>query len=106
MDNVDALRSIADEFDRQAHAIGQIAPGEQSPEAIVCRNVADKVDQLVSRCHDFAEENNDLRAERERLRALLEDAVDTLEAMNLHTNNPLYDRLRAALENTLPPWKE
>lgn len=36
--------------------------------------------------------------EIENLEALVEDAVETLEAMDLHTNNPLYDRLRAAVE--------
>ena len=46
---------------------------------------------------DYAE----LRAiihERDKLKAAVEDAVETLEAMDLHTSNPLYDRLRAVLE--------
>jgi hypothetical protein len=30
--------------------------------------------------------------------AVLEDVVNTLEAMGLHLDNPLYDRVRAALE--------
>lgn len=34
----------------------------------------------------------------ESLRASIEDAVETLEAMDLHVENPLYDRLRAAVE--------
>lgn len=33
-----------------------------------------------------------------RLRAAIEDAIETLESMGLHVDNPLYDRLRAALE--------
>jgi hypothetical protein len=35
--------------------------------------------------------------EIERLRAAVEDAIDTLEAMGLHVDNPLYDRLVAAI---------
>lgn len=34
----------------------------------------------------------------EQLEAALEDAVDTLEAMDLHIDNPLYARLRKVLE--------
>lgn len=37
--------------------------------------------------------------EIERLRATIEDAIDTLEAMDLHADNPLYDRLVAALND-------
>lgn len=33
-------------------------------------------------------------------RAVIEDGVDTLESMNLHIDNPLYDRLLAFLERT------
>lgn len=44
------------------------------------------------------EDDDAQRAENERLRVVLEDAVDTLEAMDPHTDNPLYDRLRVALE--------
>jgi len=29
--------------------------------------------------------------------AVIEDAIETLEAMDLHTDNPLYDRLVAAV---------
>jgi hypothetical protein len=43
---------------------------------------------------------NDMVTEINRLRAGLEDAVDTLEAMDMHTDNALYDRLRAVLEPT------
>lgn len=43
-------------------------------------------------------DNEQLRAEIARLRSFLEDAVDTMEAMNFHVDNPLYDRLREALE--------
>jgi phage regulator Rha-like protein len=39
-----------------------------------------------------------LRAENERLRAILEDAVETLEAMDLHADNPLYERMQSAIE--------
>ncbi len=39
-------------------------------------------------------------AEIAKLREALEDAVDTLEAMDVHIDNPLYDRLRAVLEPT------
>jgi hypothetical protein len=35
-----------------------------------------------------------------RLHAAIEDAVETLEAMDLHVDNPLYDRLRTALEQS------
>ena len=38
------------------------------------------------------------QAEIERLRAALEDAIDTLEAMDLHIDNPLYGRLCVILE--------
>lgn len=38
----------------------------------------------------------------ERLRAALSDTVETLEAMDLHVDNPLYDRLRRALEQKAP----
>lgn len=34
----------------------------------------------------------------QELLAAIEDAIDTLEAMNLHIDNPLYDRLRAVAE--------
>lgn len=34
----------------------------------------------------------------ERRDEVIEDAVETLEAMDLHVDNPLYDRLRAILE--------
>ncbi len=34
----------------------------------------------------------------ERLYAAVEDTVDTLESMDLHIDNPLYDRLRRLLE--------
>ncbi len=37
-------------------------------------------------------------AQRNSLRTALEDAVETLEAMDLHIENPLYQRLRTALE--------
>ena len=36
-------------------------------------------------------------AEISRLREAVEDAIDTLEAMDLHTDNPLYSRLRAVM---------
>lgn len=39
----------------------------------------------------------DLGRERDRLAGALEDAVDTLESMDLHIDSPLYERLRAAL---------
>ena len=41
---------------------------------------------------------NDLWREVQRLRVGLEDAVNTLEAMDLHVDNPLYERLRKILE--------
>lgn len=34
----------------------------------------------------------------DRFHAGIEDAVDTLEAMDLHVDNPLYDRLRVILD--------
>jgi hypothetical protein len=43
-------------------------------------------------------QGDELRADVERLTAAVEDAVETLEAMGLHYDNPLYQRLRAALE--------
>ena len=39
--------------------------------------------------------------EVERLRALVEDGIETLESMNLH-DTPLYERLRAGLEQSHP----
>jgi len=39
-----------------------------------------------------------LIAENKRLRSALEDAVETLESMDLHIRNPLYERLRTILE--------
>lgn len=44
----------------------------------------------------------DAADEIERMRAAIEDAVETLEAMDLHTDNPLYDRLRAVVEQSPP----
>lgn len=38
-----------------------------------------------------------VEAEIERLRAVVEDAIETLEAMDLHVDNPLYVRLCRAL---------
>jgi hypothetical protein len=32
-----------------------------------------------------------------KLREAVEDAIDTLEAMSLHVDNPLYERLKRAL---------
>lgn len=37
-------------------------------------------------------------AEIERLRGVIKDGVETLEAMSLHIGNPLYARLRATIE--------
>jgi hypothetical protein len=42
----------------------------------------------------------DVCAERDRLHEALEDVVDTLEAMDLHIDNPLYDRVRAVIEQS------
>lgn len=39
-----------------------------------------------------------LVADRDALRAAVEDAVDTMESMDLHIDNPLYDRLRDILQ--------
>lgn len=39
-----------------------------------------------------------LAAERNDLRKVVADAIETLESMDLHDDNPLYERLRAALE--------
>ena len=39
-----------------------------------------------------------LRAENERLRKAIEDAINTLEAMDLHVCNPLYERLYKTIE--------
>lgn len=39
-----------------------------------------------------------LTAENERLLAAVEDAIDALEAMDLHIDNPLYERLCAACQ--------
>lgn len=41
---------------------------------------------------------DDMMNEVDRLRAAIEDAIDTLEAMDMHIDNPLYARLRATLE--------
>ena len=62
-----------------------------------------------SRCHhcghivtDFEQQEFALRqTDMARLRNAIEDAIDTLEAMNLHIDNPLYARLRAAIEPTV-----
>ncbi len=37
------------------------------------------------------------KIENERLRAAIEDAIETLEAMDLHVDNPLYNRLVEAI---------
>ena len=41
---------------------------------------------------------DDLIAEIKRLRALVEDAINTMESMDLHVDNPLYERLCKAME--------
>jgi hypothetical protein len=40
------------------------------------------------------------QARNAELEGAIEDAIDTLEAMDMHVSNPLYDRLRAQLERT------
>jgi hypothetical protein len=39
-----------------------------------------------------------VRDKCEQFRAALEDVVETLEAMDLHVDNPLYERTRKVLE--------
>lgn len=46
----------------------------------------------------YADDYAAAKDEIKRLRRGLEDAVDTLEAMDLHIDNPLYERLRKILE--------
>lgn len=41
-----------------------------------------------------------LESQIERLRGVIEDAIETLEAMDLHVDNPLYERLCAALQSS------
>ncbi len=56
------------------------------------RDVRLGLDNLADTAADVA------RTEIMRLTIAIEDAIDTLEAMDLHTDNPLYARLRATLE--------
>ncbi len=48
----------------------------------------------------FREQRDEAEAETKRLRDGLEDVVHTLEAMDMHVDNDLYDRTRAILEPT------
>jgi hypothetical protein len=49
--------------------------------------------------HDLARDKyRQVLNQNKVLRAAVEDAVETLEAMDLHLDNPLYERLREALE--------
>ena len=43
-----------------------------------------------------------LAADNSHLIDLIEDVIETLESMDLHTDNPLYERLRAALTEAKP----
>lgn len=57
----------------------------------------------IERLHAWRDAKNEacvvLEKENEQLRAAVEDAIDTLEAMDLHVDNPLYERLTAAMTN-------
>jgi hypothetical protein len=59
---------------------------------------------LVERLRSFHHTNSvygaaqDAADRIEALEVALEDAIDTLESMDLHINNPLYERLCAALD--------
>lgn len=70
------------------HWRGYAYGNREKPQDFLDGNMVDRPQTLIER-H---------AAEIGRLRAALEDAVDTLESMDLHVDNPLYDRLRAALE--------
>lgn len=37
-------------------------------------------------------------AEIDALKSIIEDAVETMEAMDLHVDNPLYERLRSVID--------
>lgn len=54
---------------------------------------------LVERLRSYGPNTLEWKAaiEIEQLEAALEDAIETLEAMDFHVDNPLYERLRAAL---------
>lgn len=54
----------------------------------------------VREWHKSADTIASLTVEVERLRGVIEDAIETLEAMDLHVDNPLYERLCAALQST------
>lgn len=62
------------------------------------RDGADEIEAHERSSGIMAERIRDQDAEIERLREAIEDAINTLESMSLHTDNPLYDRLCAALE--------
>lgn len=47
---------------------------------------------------DYEAEEKKLRTENSRLRAVIEDAIDTLEAMDMYAGNPLYNRLVLAMD--------
>lgn len=72
----------------------QLDPHEDEPSM---KYAGDKTD--VTALVKYAQS---LEAENERLRAAVEDAVETLEAMDMHIDNPLYARLRDALEQSGP----
>lgn len=58
------------------HLAGAAENGRPSPMQVVCAEAYDEIDKLFD---------------------AVEDAIDTLEAMDLHIDNPLYERLRRAI---------
>ena len=57
-----------------------------------------EIEGLIARQRKLEARITELEAANERLRAFIADAVDTLEAMDLHVDNPLYDRLRVVVD--------
>lgn len=65
------------------------------------REAAATIASLTAENERWAAELDIARDEIERLRGVIEDAIETLEAMDLHVDNPLYERLCAALHQQL-----
>lgn len=64
---------------------------------------------IIDRLHDLGDDVKRgeviseivfLRHQLRGAREVIEDAVETLESMDMHVDNPLYERMRAALEGT------
>ena len=66
------------------------------------RAAADEVERLTEALKGAAVVTNTASSEIARLTEAIEDAIDTLEAMDLHVENPLYERLCKALSPSRP----